>query len=83
MLLAAVASVAVLGVAQGATSITSDVTIDINTDNTVKSKAVTAPAICEADASKTLSAHRVGPCPAGSSPVRMAGANIYDALWDA
>jgi len=80
MLLAAVASVAVLGVAQGATSTTSDVTININT---VKSTAVTAPAICEADASKTLSAHRVGPCPAGSSPVRMAGANIYDALWDA
>jgi hypothetical protein len=80
MLLAAVASVAVLGVAQGATSTTSDVTININT---VKSNAVTAPAICEDDASKTLSAHRVGPCPAGSSPVRMAGANIYDALWDA
>ena len=41
------------------------------------------PVICEDDVTKSLSARRAGPCPTGSKPVRMAGANIYDALWDA
>lgn len=41
------------------------------------------PVICEDDATKSLSAHRAEPCPSGSKPIRMAGANIYDALWDA
>ena len=36
--------------------------------------------ICEHSASQNLTAVR-GPCPSGSSAVRLAGANIFDSLW--
>jgi hypothetical protein len=42
-----------------------------------------APIICAGDGDGKLIAFRGGTCPSGSSRTRVAGVNIFDAMWDA